>query len=203
MITTRLFSSNATRPEASIRGVTSRCTGLMPSTSIASISSRMVRDPRSAHIAVAPAPATISTVTSGPTWVTAPNAAPAPDRSAAPSSRSRMFSVKTDQHRERDRHQQRRRQRHPRHEPATAPGTPATETAARNTNRTASADIANNPPTACIGPDKLLIGGNPADHRSGPLPRAMAGSFQDRHCRHSGRAHRICAPSRSVLRRLD
>src|SRR3546814_16232130 len=60
---------------------------------MASTSSRRVRDPRSAHIAVAPAPATISTVTIGPTWVTAPNAAPAPDRSAAPNSRSRMFSV--------------------------------------------------------------------------------------------------------------
>ncbi len=34
------------------------------------------------------------------------------------------------QHGERNRHQQRRRQRHPCHEPATAPGTPATETAA-------------------------------------------------------------------------
>ena len=54
----------------------------------------MVREPRSAHIAVAPAPATINTVTSGPIWVTAPNAAPAPLRSAAPSSRSRMLSVK-------------------------------------------------------------------------------------------------------------
>ena len=94
MITTRLLSSSATNPDASIRGVTRRCTGLMPSTSIASISSRIVRDPRSAHIAVAPAPATINTVTSGPTWVTAPNAAPAPDRSAAPNSRSRMLSVK-------------------------------------------------------------------------------------------------------------
>ncbi len=81
-------------PAASIRGVTNRCTGLMPSTSIASISSRMVREPRSAHIAVAPAPATINTVTSGPTWVTAPNAAPAPLRSAAPNSRSRMLRMK-------------------------------------------------------------------------------------------------------------
>ena len=77
-----------------MRGVTSRCTGLMPSTSIASISSRIVREPRSAHIAVAPAPATINTVTNGPIWVTAPNAAPAPLKSAAPSSRSRMLSVK-------------------------------------------------------------------------------------------------------------
>ena len=66
----------------------------MPSTSIASISSRMVREPRSAHIAVAPAPATINTVTSGPSWVTAPKAAPAPLRSAAPNSRNRMLRMK-------------------------------------------------------------------------------------------------------------
>ena len=45
-------------------------------------------------MAVAPAPATMSTVTIGPTCVTAPSAAPAPERSAAPISRSRMLSVK-------------------------------------------------------------------------------------------------------------
>ncbi len=88
------MSNNATNPEANIRGVTRRCTGLIPSTSIASISSRIVRDPKSAHIAVAPAPATINTVTNGPTCVTAPKAAPAPDRSAAPNSRNKMLSVK-------------------------------------------------------------------------------------------------------------
>ena len=88
------MSNNATNPDANIRGVTKRCTGLIPSTSIASISSRIVRDPRSAHIAVAPAPATINTVTNGPTCVTAPNAAPAPDRSAAPNSRNKILSVK-------------------------------------------------------------------------------------------------------------
>ena len=65
----------------------------MPSTRIASISSRMVRAPRSAQIAVAPAPATTSTVTTGPSWVIVPNAVPAPDRSAAPISRNRMLSV--------------------------------------------------------------------------------------------------------------
>ncbi|CNH02734.1 Uncharacterised protein [Mycobacterium tuberculosis] len=66
----------------------------MPSTRMASISSRMVRAPRSAQIAVAPAPATTSTVTTGPSWVMVPNAVPAPDRSAAPISRSRMLRVK-------------------------------------------------------------------------------------------------------------
>ena len=65
----------------------------MPSTRMASISSRMVRAPRSAQIAVAPAPATTNTVTTGPSWVMVPNAVPAPERSAAPISRSRMLRV--------------------------------------------------------------------------------------------------------------
>ena len=76
------------------RGTTSRWIGSMPSTSIASISSRMVRAPRSAQMAVEPAPATTSTVVSGPSWVTAPIAAPAPDRSAAPNWASSTLSVK-------------------------------------------------------------------------------------------------------------
>jgi len=33
-------------------------------------------------------------------------------------------------------------------------------------NRTASADIANNPPIACIGPDTPLEIAMPGDHRS-------------------------------------
>ena len=45
-------------------------------------------------MAVDPAPATTSTVTSGPNCVTAPIAAPAPETSAAPNSASRMFSRK-------------------------------------------------------------------------------------------------------------
>ncbi len=45
-------------------------------------------------MAVAPARATISTVTIGPIWVMVPRAAPAPERSCAPISRSRMLSVK-------------------------------------------------------------------------------------------------------------
>jgi hypothetical protein len=68
--------------------------GSMPSTSIASISSRMVRAPRSAQMAVDPAPAMTSTVVSGPSWVTAPSAAPAPERSAAPNCASKTLSVK-------------------------------------------------------------------------------------------------------------
>jgi hypothetical protein len=45
-------------------------------------------------MAVDPAPATTSTVTRGPSWVTAPIAAPDPEMSAAPNSARRMFSVK-------------------------------------------------------------------------------------------------------------
>ncbi|CAG6935488.1 hypothetical protein PICSAR15_04425 [Mycobacterium avium subsp. paratuberculosis] len=93
MAQTNPLSSNATTVDASTRGTTSRWIGSMPSTRIASISSRMVRAPRSAQIAVAPAPATTSTVTTGPSWVMVPNAVPAPERSAAPISRSRMFKV--------------------------------------------------------------------------------------------------------------
>ncbi|SHW15845.1 Uncharacterised protein [Mycobacteroides abscessus subsp. abscessus] len=66
MAHTSPLSSSATKVDASTRGTTSRWIGSMPSTCIASISSRMVRAPRSAQIAVAPAPATTSTVTTGP-----------------------------------------------------------------------------------------------------------------------------------------
>jgi hypothetical protein len=44
---------------------------------------------------VAPAPETTIAVTTGPTWVTDASAAPAPDRSPAPTSISTMLSVKT------------------------------------------------------------------------------------------------------------
>ena len=66
----------------------------MPSTSIASISSRMVRAPRSAQIAVDTAPAITSTVLSGPIWVMTAMPAPAPEMSAAPTWISRMLKVK-------------------------------------------------------------------------------------------------------------
>ena len=45
-------------------------------------------------MAVDPAPATTSTVTIGPSWVTAANPAPAPDTSAAPNSTNNRLSVK-------------------------------------------------------------------------------------------------------------
>lgn len=53
MMTTRLLRSSATSPEASMRGSDQPLRRLMPSTSMASISSRMVRDPRSAHLSTA------------------------------------------------------------------------------------------------------------------------------------------------------
>src|ERR1700694_3392943 len=50
-------------------------------------------------------------------------------------------------------------------------------------NFTASADIANKPPTACIGPEKLRGDPIPGDQRSAPLP-AIARSFQNGDGRH-------------------
>src|SRR5581483_4758282 len=186
MITTRLFSSRATSADASMRGVTSRCTGLIPSTSIASISSRIVREPRSAHIAVAPAPATINTVTNGPIWVTAPKAAPAPLKSAAPSSRNRMLSVKLTN-----------TVRGIATNNAGNSDTRATNqdcsknsrhwNGRRKMNKIASADIAKNPPMAWAGleprPSEM-----PGDHRSGPVALVAIGprSLQYRHRRHRG-----------------
>src|SRR6201991_2832868 len=186
MMTTRLLRSNATSPDASMRGVTRRCTGSIPSTSIASISSRMDRNSRSAHIAVEPAPATISTVTSGPICVTAPNAAPAPLRSAAPSSRSRMLSVKltstvngmatssvgANETREMNQHCS-RNSRH--------------WNGLRKVNMTASLDIANNPPTACMGPERFFPIVIPGDHLSAMGDR----SFQNRDRRHRSRAAEV------------
>src|SRR5215208_3956257 len=69
--------------------------GLMPRTRIASSSSRIVRAPRSAHMAVLPAPATTSTVTRGPIWVTAARAAVVPEKSAAPNSSNSRLRVNT------------------------------------------------------------------------------------------------------------
>src|ERR1700688_141398 len=94
-IVTNDTSAAATNVAASTRGTTNDCTGLIPRTRSASSSSRMVRAPRSAHIAVAPAPETTSTVTIGPIWVTVPIAAPVPEKSAAPTSVNRMLKVNT------------------------------------------------------------------------------------------------------------
>src|SRR6185312_2776387 len=88
-------SAKATVVAANTRGTTSAWIGLMPITRSASSSSRMVRAPRSAHMAVAPAPETTSTVTIGPIWFTVPIAAPVPEKSDAPNSVSRTLKVNT------------------------------------------------------------------------------------------------------------
>ena len=118
MVITAPLSSSATNVEATTRGTTRRWIGSMPSTSSASISSRMVRAPRSAQIAVDPAPATTSTVTSGPNWVTAASAAPAPEMSAAPNSVKQDVQREDEEHGQRDRHREGGQERHPEQEPA-------------------------------------------------------------------------------------
>ena len=79
------FSTTAVVAIASTRGTTSRWIGEMPSTSMAAISSRIVRAPRSAQTALPPAPEISSAVTIGaacwtiastlpaPVWLCAPN----------------------------------------------------------------------------------------------------------------------------------
>ena len=69
---------------ASTRGTTSRWIGEMPSTSIAAISSRMVRAPRSAQTALPPAPAISSAVTIGAACCTIARTLPAPVWLCAP-----------------------------------------------------------------------------------------------------------------------
>ena len=76
--------STATRVAASSRGSTSRWSGLTPMTSIALISSRMRRDPRSAHIADPPAPAMSSAVATGACSRTTANTMAAPSCDCAP-----------------------------------------------------------------------------------------------------------------------
>ncbi|CKT31433.1 Uncharacterised protein [Mycobacterium tuberculosis] len=85
------FSANDTVVAASTRGAASAWIGLMPITRSASSSSRMVRAPRSAHMAVAPAPATTKTVTIGALWFTVKIAQPVPEKSAAPMSVSKTL----------------------------------------------------------------------------------------------------------------
>ena len=78
------LSRIATSTAAHTRGTTRRCTGEMPSTAIASISSRIVRAPRSAQIAEPAAPEIISAVTIGlACWMTASTLA-APVNDCAP-----------------------------------------------------------------------------------------------------------------------
>src|SRR6476469_3875634 len=69
---------------ASTRGTTRRASGETPSTSMASISSRILREPRSAQIAEPPAPAMSSAVTMGLASRTTPRTATAPVKLCAP-----------------------------------------------------------------------------------------------------------------------
>src|SRR5882757_8748837 len=84
----RPLSSTATIAAASTLGTTRRWIGEMPSTSIASISSRMVRAPRSAQIAVPPAPAISSAQMIGAACCTLASTLTAPANEGAPSCRS-------------------------------------------------------------------------------------------------------------------
>jgi hypothetical protein len=78
MTLTMPLSRSATSIIARVRGTISRWTAETPSTSIAAISSRMVRAPMSAQTAEPPAPATSSAVTSGLACCTVASTEPAP-----------------------------------------------------------------------------------------------------------------------------
>ena len=184
MMTTRLFSSSATNPDASMRGVTNRCTGLMPSTSIASISSRMVREPRSAHIAVAPAPGHDQ---HGDQWT---DLGDRTERRAGAAQVGGTEFAQQDvqreahQHGERNRHQQRRRQRNPGDEPALLEEFPPLKRPTEDEfhrvrrHREQAADGLHG--TGEIPPERPHLG----DHLSAMGYR----SFQDRDRRHRSRA---------------
>ena len=90
-----------------------------------------------------------------------------------------MFEREADKDGKRDRHQQGGRQRHPRDKPGLLQELPPLERPAEQ-NLTASADMANKAPTACMGPERShfsLSRGNPVDqcsalsrHRRQPPP---------------------------------
>ncbi len=72
--------------------------GSIPSTSIAKLGFLLadgLAHPSRHKLRSTPAPATTNTMVSGPSWVTAPRAAPAPEMSAAPKEASKVLSVKT------------------------------------------------------------------------------------------------------------
>src|SRR4051794_268773 len=77
---------------ANSRGVTRRCTGFTAMTSMAAISSRILREPRSAVIAEPPAPGISSAVATGEASRTMASTIAAPVADSAPSCR---FSVPT------------------------------------------------------------------------------------------------------------
>src|SRR3954453_8913138 len=78
--------------QASTRGTTRRCNGEMPSTSMASISSRIFREPRSAQIAEPPAPEISSATTMGDASRTMASTEADPVNDCAPSCRVRLPS---------------------------------------------------------------------------------------------------------------
>src|SRR3954451_20108521 len=80
--------------QPSTRGTTRRWIGLMPSTSMASISSRILRAPRSAQIAEPPAPAISSAVTMGLASRMTDSTLAAPVNDCAPSWRVRLPSCR-------------------------------------------------------------------------------------------------------------
>src|SRR5712692_2055286 len=77
--------SAPTVAEAHNRGVTRRCTGLMPITCRASISSRILREPISAVIAAPPAPAIMSAAATGDASRTMASTMAEPVAAVAPS----------------------------------------------------------------------------------------------------------------------
>ena len=79
------LSSAATSTQAMTRGTTRRWIGEMPSTSMASISSRILRLPRSAAMADPPAPEISRAVTIGPASRTMASTELAPVKDCAPS----------------------------------------------------------------------------------------------------------------------
>src|SRR6266516_632439 len=88
------LSAIATTMQASTRGTTRRCTAEMPSTSIASISSRILRLPRSAQIAEPPAPAMSRAQTIGLASRMMASTLAAPVNDCAPSCRVRLPSCR-------------------------------------------------------------------------------------------------------------
>ena len=94
--------------QASTRGTTSRWIGSMPSTFIASISSRILREPRSAEIAEPPAPAISSAVTIGAGLRTMASTVAAPVNDCAPNCWISAADLQRDHRAERDRDQRRR-----------------------------------------------------------------------------------------------
>ena len=105
---TTASSSTATTVAARSRGSTRRCTGLIPMTSMAEISSRIRRDPRSAHMAEPPAPAISRAVATGACSRTTASTMAAPSWDWAPICWSSEPDLEGDDHAEGDGHEDQR-----------------------------------------------------------------------------------------------